>query len=137
MSNRTLQALLATLIAAVVILTIVILVVPWGESDIVLDTARVRPESGLAYIVEVSSEQRFFAFRSDSANWPDKSDLLLLEMEARLGPLTRSTRSSETKDGAPTCIGTASSGSRLTTIAIQGQTGEDIKSGRPWCLRPW
>lgn len=86
MSNRTLQALLATLIAAVVILTIVILVIPWGESDIVLDTARVRLESGHAYIVEVSSEQRFFAFHSDSASWPDKSDLLLLENGSPLGP---------------------------------------------------
>lgn len=86
MSNRTLQALLVTLIAAVAILTLATLVIPWGESDIVLDTARVRPESGHAYIVEAPVEQRFFAFRSDSANWPEQSDLLMLENGNPLGP---------------------------------------------------
>jgi hypothetical protein len=86
MSNRTLQALLGTFIAAVAILTIAIFVIPWGESDIVLDTARFRPEGGHAYIIDVPRERRFLAFRSDSANWPDQSDLLLLENGRPLGP---------------------------------------------------
>jgi len=86
MSNRLLQGLIATFMAAIGVLTVAAAVIDWGEVDIVLNPSRITSERDHAYLVDVSTARPFFAYRSDTPSRPDQSDLVLLEDGNRLGP---------------------------------------------------